>query len=416
MPLPLLAALVLLALTASVTGCGAGGGSAGGGSAGGGSAGGGSGAPAPASSSASPAGAGHGATSSQLRGRITHVWIIELENSSFQTSFGDPAADPELARVLPARGALLRNYYGIGHDSLDNYIAQISGQAPTAHTQADCGTFSRFTPSGPAGQYGQLPGNGCVYPASVPTIGSELSAAHLTWKAYNQQMGNAAGRDGTVATAQGPACGHPQIGAPDPTDRSHPANDSYATRHDPFVYFQGIIGDARYCAAHVVSFQPLAADLRTASTTPAYSWITPDTCSDGHDPTCSNGAPGGLGQVDAFLTTWVPRIMASPAYRAGGLIIITTDESNAADATACCGEGTIAASHPNASAPGQVGPGGGRVGAVLLSPFIRPGTVSSVPYNHFSMLKSVDEIFGLPLIGDARLPQVHAFGADVFTR
>ena len=66
--------------------------------------------------------------------------------------------------------------------------------------------------------------------------------------------------------------------------------------------------------------------------------------------------------------------------------------------------------------PGLLGPGGGRVGAVLLSPFIAPGTVSTVAYNHFSLLKSVEEIFGLPPLGDARLPQVPAFGADVFTR
>ena len=160
----------------------------------------------------------------------------------------------------------------------------------------------------------------------------------------------------------------------------------------------------------------MAASLRAASATPAFSWITPDTCADGHDPTCSNGAPGGLGQVAAFLRAWVPRIMASAAYRQGGLVIITTDESDTADASACCGEGTVAAAHPNVSAPGQIGPGGGRVGAVLLSPFIAPGTVSTVAYNHFSLLKSVEEIFGLPLLGDAKLPQVPAFGADVFTR
>jgi phosphatidylinositol-3-phosphatase len=66
--------------------------------------------------------------------------------------------------------------------------------------------------------------------------------------------------------------------------------------------------------------------------------------------------------------------------------------------------------------PGLWGPGGGRVGAVALSPFIKPGTRSNVPYNHYSLLKTVEKIFGLAPLGDARQPQVHAFGTDVFTR
>ena len=61
---------------------------------------------------------------------IKHVWYIDLENEGLSQSFGDPSADPYLARTLPRMGALLKNYFAVGHDSLDNYIAQISGQAP----------------------------------------------------------------------------------------------------------------------------------------------------------------------------------------------------------------------------------------------------------------------------------------------
>jgi hypothetical protein len=55
--------------------------------------------------------------------------------------------------------------------------------------------------------------------------------------------------------------------------------------------------------------------------------------------------------------------------------------------------------------PGKTGPGGGRIGAVLLSPLIRPGTVSTVAYNHYSLLRSIEDIFGLPHLGDAAMPQ-----------
>jgi hypothetical protein len=64
--------------------------------------------------------------------------------------------------------------------------------------------------------------------------------------------------------------------------------------------------------------------------------------------------------------------------------------------------------------PGKNGPGGGRIGAVLLSPLIRPGTVSAVDYNHYSLLRTIEDIFGLPHLGDAAMPQVSSFGPDVF--
>jgi hypothetical protein len=69
---------------------------------------------------------------------------------------------------------------------------------------------------------------------------------------------------------------------------------------------------------------------------------------------------------------------------------------------------------PEGAAAGKTGPGGGRIGAVLLSPLIRPGTVSTVAYNHYSLLRSIEDIFGLPHLGDAAMPQVRSFGPDVF--
>jgi phosphatidylinositol-3-phosphatase len=92
--------------------------------------------------------------------------------------------------------------------------------------------------------------------------------------------------------------------------------------------------------------------------------------------------------------------------------VITFDEGS--DAAACCG-GTsgISPSHPNVPRPGKTGSGGGRIGAVLLSPLIRPGTVSTVAYNHYSPLRTIEDIFGLPHLGGAAMPQVRSFGPDV---
>lgn len=302
---------------------------------------------------------------------IRHVWIIQLENEGYPQTFGDPSADPYLATTLRSEGALLKNYYAIGHNSLDNYIAEVTGQAPDLQTQVDCPVWQPFEPTNDfVPPYHQLKGSGCVYPASVETIGNQLSAAHLTWKAYMQDMGNDPKRDHTTQTSEGPACGHPAVGKPDGTEVAVPS-DQYATRHEGFMYFESVIDDSSYCDAHIVSFQPLLSNLSSVSTTPNYSWLTPNLCMDGHDSPCVDGDPGGLREINAFLQIWVPTIMASPAYKANGLIMITFDEGTTDGA--CCGETAgHSPSHPNTTEPGLGGPGGGRVGAILLSPSSSP--------------------------------------------
>jgi len=343
---------------------------------------------------------------------VRHVWVIELENQGYAQSFGTPSADPYLAETLPRMGALLENYYAIGHASADNYIAQVSGQAPTLATQADCPLWIPFPGHVAAGPYHQVPGEGCVYPAAVPTLGSQLSAAGRSWAAYLQDMGNDPGRDNTVSTARGPACGHPATGSADRTEHAE-RGDQYAARHDGFTFFRSITANPAFCAAHILSFRPLPGDLARASATPAFSFLAPNLCHDGHDATCADGAPGGLAQADRFLAHWVPVIMAAPAYQDGGLIVITFDEGS--DTAACCGESSgLGPSHPDVPLPGKTGPGGGRIGAVLLSPLIRPGTVSAAQYNHYSLLRTIEDIFALPHLGDAAMPQVRSFGPDIF--
>jgi hypothetical protein len=343
---------------------------------------------------------------------VRHVWIIELENQGYAQTFGTPATDPYLARTLPRMGALLENYYAIGHSSAANYVAQVSGQAPDLGTQADCPVWTPLPGPIVAGPYHQVLGEGCAYPAAVPTLGNQLSAAGLSWAAYLQDMGNDPARDHTVPTARGPACGHPGTWAIDHTHRAE-KGDQYAVRHDGFAFFRSVTGNQAFCAAHILSFRPLPGDLAQAATTPAFSFIVPNLCNDGHDAPCVTGAPGGLAQTDRFLAQWVPTIIASPAYRDGGLVVVTFDEGR--DSAACCGEASgFSSDHPNVLDPGKNGPGGGRIGAVLLSPLIKPGTVSTVDYNHYSLLRTIEDIFARPHLGDAAMPQVRSFGPDVF--
>ena len=350
---------------------------------------------------------------------IKHIWNIVLENEDYASTFGSPASDPYLARTLPSEGALLKDYFATGHESNDNYISLVSGQPPNPQNQADCQIYDDVAGAGDVN--GIESGSGCVYPVSDETIGNQLTSANRSWKAYEQDMGN-------DPTRESAACGHPALNKADGTQKAV-SGDGYATRHDPFVYFHSVTDNATYCDTHVVALGSttgampttalkhetgLATDLKRVATTPAYSFITPNLCADGHDYPCVN-APGGasaLADIDTFLSTWIPKIMASPAYQKGGLIEITFDESDGpqSDSSACCGE----VAGPASPLPGITGPGGGKVGAVLLSPDIKPGTVSTTPYNHYSTLATDETLLGLPRLGEAKTVTA-TFGPDIFT-
>ena len=333
---------------------------------------------------------------------IGHVFTIVLENKNYDVTFGADPPAPYLAKTLPAKGLLLTRYYGTGHRSLGNYITMISGQSQNEATQGGCQRFTQFDLER-IGADDQAVGTGCVYPKEVVTLADQLDAAALTWRGYMEDMGEDPARDG------GTHCAHPRIGAPDRTQDAAP-NDQYAVRHNPFVYFHSIIDDEARCAQTVVNLGQLRHDLRSAEATPNFAYIVPDLCSDGHDDRCADPSqPGGYAGIDAFLRAWVPAILRSPAFRENGLLIITFDES-ASGAEACC----FVPDGPNVELQGIVGPGGGRVGAVLISPSIEPGTASDEPYNHYDYLRTVEDIFGLGHLGYAARDEVRSFGADGF--
>ena len=331
---------------------------------------------------------------------VRHVFVVVLENEPFGITFGPKSLAPYLAHTLPAQGALLKQYYAIGHNSLDNYIALISGQAPNPDTQHDCHRYVPLKP-GNRGPHGQALGTGCVYPKWVKTLPDQLEATHLTWRGYFQDMGKDPSREAMT-------CAHVPLGAKDWTELAT-GSDEYAAKHDPFVYFASIVDNRPRCDAHVVNLDHLRMDLRSIATTANYNFIVPDLCDDGHDAPCADGQPGGLVSANAWLRKWVPIITGSPAFKKDGLLLITFDEG--ASGNACCGE----RGQPGGPRPGRFGPGGGRIGAVALSPFIVPGTVSEHRYNHYAFLRTVEDFFGLTHLGYASGKAVHPFGRDVFT-
>ncbi len=312
-------------------------------------------------------------------GAITHVIVVELENESFGTTFGPSSPATYLNDTLVPQGELLKTYYAVGHVSLDNYIAQVSGQAPNLVTNSDCaGGYNDVTPGTlDANQSlypGQVDGQGCVLPQSVQTIGNQLDRAYpftigSDWRQYSEDMGNDPTRDGGQADPLGGTdCAHPTQTngvATDDTNSAEGPNatgsqvkstitDQYANRHNPFVWFHSVTDNTWLCDHDVVPLgtattQPdgtvaynghLAQDLQHAWTTPRFAFITPNLCDDGHDNPCAGtnaagGTVGGLTGADDFLRTWMPLILNSPAYRSGHtLVMVTFDEGGLADTAA----------------------------------------------------------------------------------
>jgi hypothetical protein len=344
-------------------------------------------------------------------GQIKHVWLIILENKSYDATFTGLNQNSYLWKTLPSQGVLLKNYYGTGHSSMDNYLSMVSGQAPEEDTQSDCsvantdfGTNASIVKTGvnagqvastanaaqPSGANAPNGANGCTYPTDTATLFNQLDAAGKTWKGYAQDLGNQPGREDAVCGGPGSADNNPTTNPtamsgtaskPLPTGVTSftgaQANDQYVAKHFPFPWFHGLTGtvtstgttpgltkpvqggtdcDTNHIANLDSSSNGLFNDLQHESTTPAFSWISPNNCSDAHDAICQGnilsgaftksgqpvygqGTPspqtttptnstGGLYASDLFLEYYIPMIEKSAAFKDGGLIDITFDEGN----------------------------------------------------------------------------------------
>jgi phosphatidylinositol-3-phosphatase len=446
-------------------------------------------------------------------GAIQHVFVIELENASENVTYGPQSAATYLNDTLLKQGVFIPNFYGSGHASLDNYIASVSGQAPNDSTSADCAVevgangspvnstaFDNVEPGTLANQK-KYPGqvnatSGCVYPSSVNTIANQLDSKYgvssstglAPWRDYEQDMGNDPARDGGVTDPLGGTdCAHPAIGANNNTNSAEAASasstgvaDQFAVRHDPFQWFHSIINDSKLCDDNVVPLGGVTVgtpstfdgtklantfsgqlynNLKSASTTPKFGWITPNLCNDGHDYPCkgdnTDGQTGSAASdqqtnVDQFLQAWVPLLEASPAYKQGHMmIVITTDEAetpaggDAQDAGQIPGvpagpsdatpgndplEATLYASAglPVPTVSPANAPGGGKIGTVIIAPkYIKGGTVDNKgEYDQYSALRSYEDLLGITTggtdgeghLGYAGLTGLKPFGSDVFNK
>ncbi len=299
-------------------------------------------------------------------GPIKHVFVISLTSPGYEAAFGAESEMPYLSATLRPQGTLLSNYTLLGDAGIANSIAAISGQPPNSQTKAGCPTYAEFPSGSKENSKGVVNGAGCVYPVETLTLADQLTSARFTWRAYMEGMIDETGKPDT--------CVHPASGEPETV-----APGAYATTQNPFAYFHSLL-DLGDCAINDVSIEQLNGDLHSSAKTPNYSFIAPTPCDAGAIGQCAPGSTEGSANADAFLAKWVPKILASPAYKKDGLLVVTFNAAAAAPAEA----GTSAtAGNPL------------RVGTLLISPFAAKGGTEAAPYDPYSLFRSSEELFGL---------------------
>jgi phospholipase C len=253
---------------------------------------------------------------------FSHVFVIVLENHEYDHVVGNPDL-PYLNGLIDSFG-LATAAYGVTHPSLPNYLALTGGD--TFGVTSDC--------------------TDCFVDA--PNLVDQLETAGKTWRAYLEGM-------------------------PSPCFLGN--HGRYAQKHNPFLYYDDVRTDPNRCA-QIVPFSAFADDL-AAGTLPDFAWISPDQCHDMHSCPVTDG--------DAWLATWVPRILAAPAWQEGGVLFITFDEGTTNDG--CCGD-----------------PGGGHIATLVVAPNVTAGARLATPVDHYALLRTIEDAWGLPRLSHAADP------------
>ena len=270
-----------------------------------------------------------------------------MENLSLSSLQGDIDVAPNLASMLSeyASGA---DYHGVTHPSLPNYIAMTSGDPQGI--SCDC------KPDPNAGDCGALSCNkvsgSCACNRGVDNLADQLETAGYSWRALAEDMG------------VGTACNITSAG-------------NYAVRHVPFLYYDSIRDDAIRCTEHVLDMSYLD----VSSTAPAFQFIAPNLVDDMHDPLVSiHGHKTNIANGDAWLGPMVGSIVGSDAYKSGGLLVVVWDEDDFSGAF-----------NADDSVP-----------ILVMSPYAKAGGyVSSLTADHYSLLATIEDAFGVPRLGGA---------------
>jgi len=322
------------------------------------------------------------AGSPKSAGHLKHVFVIVLENHSKNSVIGDPNA-PYITS-LASKYAVAANYYGVTHPSEPNYVAMIAGDNFGLNADDPSQRFD------------------------ARNLVDQLQATGHTWDAYEESL---------------PSVGYTGDYWPSSS------NALYASKHDPFVLFDDIRNNPARLA-HVKPYTSLASDLNGKSA-PDFAFIVPNQCHDMHGgvytPVAADGSDGSpcpygdtnddpndaalKQKADAFVKQAVHTIMTSKAWSGNSAIFVIADESDYngdtetggwADASGCCDSPVLPAGDPAVSPswPGGVY-GGGLSPAIVITTHGPRHYVSKTPYNHYSLLTTIEQNWHLGYLGHA---------------
>jgi len=302
--------------------------------------------------------------------RYNHIVEIMMENTSFSTIIGNSFA-PNINKLASKYG-LATDYFGVTHPSEPNYVANVGGSffGIQDDNQFYCTPAMATTDPNCAGTT-------VDHTVSNANIATQLEAAGKTWKGYFQSLPPVPST-GIIMTGPN-ANGVYSFKWPSNADAL------YASKHNPFVNFTGTQTEL----ANMVSDTQLGADL-LAGHLANYSLVVPDQCHDMHGIGACGDENGLIAAGDQYVGQIVSMVMHSDVWRHGrNAIVITWDEDDFSDqgqpGTGCCG----------------ADPGGGHVVTIVITNKSHEHVADATPYNHYSLLLSMEQAFGLPCLEHA---------------
>jgi phosphatidylinositol-3-phosphatase len=266
---------------------------------------------------------------------IAHVFVVAMENENLGKIYDNATDAPYINGTLLRAGARATSF-------IDELPVGVLSEPHYVWLEAGTNVFADrtfSTDSSPSASNST---------ASTAHLATQIAGAGLSWTAYQEGI--------NAATGSCPIAG----------------SGFYAPKHDPFVFFRDVAGDppaktTAACVAHFKDLSALAGDL-AAGAIADYVFITPNLCHDMHGAT---GCPdsNGIRAGDAWLGESLPAILAFADAHAG-VVFVLWDEGDAS----------------------------GHLPFVALGPEVKPGYAGAVTYTHSSVLKTVEEILGLPIL------------------
>jgi len=312
------------------------------------------------------------APAQRLVPRYAHIFVIVEENKDYQQIL-DPAVAPNIAG-LAARYGNATQFFGEVHPSEANYVALLGGDTFGIHDDdgftCKAGDTDPFC--GGASELGYVD-----HTVRAPHLGMQLETAGLSWKGYFENL---------------PAPGSLAFIASDPAISDGTRKTAlYASKHSGFVNFAQVQADPRR-AEKIVAFDQLDRDL-AGGRLPSFALIVPNQCNEMHGlvgpkvpPACSH-KDALIRQGDAVVGELVKRIQATPAWRSAAnfAIVVTFDEGSGGTRDGCCAV--------TPGAPSNFG--GGHIPTIVITNHGPRGVADPTPYNHYSLLRTVEEAFRL---------------------